>query len=291
MDFFDLFDPQAIQEIPETWFWGIVGACLFSAFYFLYRSFKALIKARILQDTPTAKIRSTHQGYTELSGRQLNLKGQALNAPLSHETCTWYKYSVERYSQKRWNIIETGHSSDLFLLDDGTGVCFIDPKGADVTTPHSKVWRGFHRIPKGYPKGWFAKLFGTMGPYRYREWTMETQMPLYAIGNFRTLTFEQISDHSLHPQIKAVFETWQHEHPKASHESENSNTLKKNPTLNPIVNLMSHHQIPKRRPYVLSGYGFKRVVRRYKFDAFIWFLAYLLLGIFSAWLWVSRLEF
>ncbi|HRE32704.1 MAG TPA: GIDE domain-containing protein, partial [Candidatus Berkiella sp.] len=98
--------------------------------------------------------------------------------------CTWYRYTIEFYDNTAWRMIENGDSTGLFLLQDETGICVVDPKGADITTASVDHWLGYNRYPQGKPTSWLGRLFNSFGKYRYTEWTMHEEMPLYAIGNF-----------------------------------------------------------------------------------------------------------
>jgi hypothetical protein len=189
----------------EFWFWiaALVAVALF-AFYGLFRFFT---RARLIEDTPTARIRSAAQGYTELNGVADPLSGTPVVAPLSQLQCVWYRYKIEehrhhghsfgaRRNRDRWHTVEHGTSDALFRLADDTGECVVDPDGAEVTPAVHQVWYGDSHYPGGAPHasrdgGWMARLgvgisFG-MGRYRYTEERIMPATNLYVIGQFRTL--------------------------------------------------------------------------------------------------------
>ncbi len=128
---------------------GLTIAGFVGAFYFFMRK-------RIMEDTPTSKIRSAAQGYVELSGRGDLMEGPKIIAPLTSKYCTWYSYKVEerRHSGKnsRWATVQKGRSEELFLIIDETGQCVIDPEGASVTTIEKDVWYGSSSQPTRGPK-------------------------------------------------------------------------------------------------------------------------------------------
>src|SRR5690606_23767286 len=148
-----MLDVSTIRLIDEHYFWLLIGGLSISCLYFLYSFYRAIVKARTMEDTPTAKIRSAPQGYIEIEGMQRLGPEGLVHAPLSKTPCLWYRYSIEYFSDKRWVTIEQGASSQLFLLDDGTGQCLVDPFGANVTTPEAQGWRGRKRYPQGAPRG------------------------------------------------------------------------------------------------------------------------------------------
>lgn len=178
-------DANVLKSIPSQNFWIFVGLIALFSLFFFYQSYKNILKARIIQDTPTAKIRSAAQGYVELKGIQ-HFHKNALFAPYSTLPCTWYRCTLEQYINNQWTVIEQGMSQQPFELDDGTGICVIIPNGAQITTPTIDRWMGFSRNPGGKPKNWFMRLLGFFGRFRYCEWRMTDGMPLYALGNFHT---------------------------------------------------------------------------------------------------------
>jgi len=78
----------------DFWIWcailGVMAALSgYGIFHFIRR-------ARLIEDTPTAKVRSAAQGYLELIGRGKYLGDKPLVAPLTGTPCTWYSYKIER---------------------------------------------------------------------------------------------------------------------------------------------------------------------------------------------------
>jgi hypothetical protein len=132
-------------EPGPFWFWfGLaagVGAVLFVI------GFVRLKHARLLEDMPTSRIRSAAQGYCEFHGHARQLPGPPIVSPLSSERCCWWEFEIEQLQKddkgrSRWVSIEKKTSDELFLLDDGTGQCVVDPVGARVIPNRSRRWRG-----------------------------------------------------------------------------------------------------------------------------------------------------
>ena len=182
-----------ILQAPADDFWQWVifltiasVAGFFGAFYFFLRK-------RIIEDTPTSKIRSAAQGYTELSGISKLMDGSTIYGPLTNTLCTWYKYTIEKHrrSGKRshWVTIEEGISDRLFLIIDDTGEAVIDPDKANVTPAYTDVWYGSTRQPQHRSAAKRKKKFFNigMGSYRYTEMRIHTDESLYAIGLFDTV--------------------------------------------------------------------------------------------------------
>jgi hypothetical protein len=177
-------------------FWLLVVAVGAGAAYSFWYAFKAWAKNRAIEDTPTSRVRSAAQGYVELSGRGMLPPDAATKAPLTGLPCTWWRYKIEERRasgrSRSWSTLESDTSTEPFLLDDGTGRCLIDPRGAEVFPSASDVWYGPSewpdvRIPNG--TGIFGRLCDAVltDRYRYTEHRLQPSEQLYAIGAFRSL--------------------------------------------------------------------------------------------------------
>jgi hypothetical protein len=196
----------------DFWLWSlaalvIAGVAFFGIFYFVRR-------ARLIEDTPTSKVRSATQGYVELIGTGHNLKGQSLMAPLTATPCTWYRYKIQRRVQSgkstRWQTVKSETSSLPLLLKDSTGRCVINPTGAEVIPAVNQVWYGHASWPsvKAIPRsaGMLGSLVGR-GRYRYTEQRMHPGETLYALGEFVTLS-GNASQQGIDRQVSATLRSW-----------------------------------------------------------------------------------
>jgi len=183
----------------EFWLFFSLGVLLSAAGFFF--AFRYLIRARIIQDTPTARVRSAQQGYLELSGTARPMGREAARAPLTGMECCWFRYKIERKGGKNWSTLEKETSDNLFLLRDETGDCVIDPDGADVTPSDRNIWYGNSRYPASRPSPtpspnestltrWARVLntdVGVATRYRYTEERIYPGDTIYTIGLFRSL--------------------------------------------------------------------------------------------------------
>lgn len=163
--------------------------------------FRRLRHARLIEDTPTQRVRSAAQGYVELEGVARTMPGPDILSPLTRTPCVWWRYAIEqrRGSGKnaRWHRLEGGSSDDLFLLDDGTGACVVDPDGAQVFPDIRRQWRGATRRPLRIPsanRGWLGHLGIGFGAYRYSEQLVSLEAPLHALGAFGTVRAARAAD-------------------------------------------------------------------------------------------------
>jgi hypothetical protein len=189
-------DPNRIMSGNRFKFWLLVIGLGVGAVYSFWYAFKAWNKNRVIADTPTSRVRSAAQGYVELSGRGILQADSRNKGPLTGMPCTWWRYKIEerRYSgrSRSWSTLESGTSSEPFLLDDGTGQCLVDPRGAEVFPGASDVWYGPTEWPEVHiPNGtgvfgWLVDTFVT-DKYRYTEYRLQPHEQVYAIGAFRSL--------------------------------------------------------------------------------------------------------
>src|SRR5574340_44794 len=149
-------------ESREGWLGTLSLMALISFFAWL----SALKRLRAIRDTPTSRVASAAQGYVELTGRGKPF-GEPLISKLRQLPCLWYRYKVERrISKDKWETVDSGESSDPFVLRDDTGDCVVDPEHAESITKHRDQWQE--------------------GDYRHTEWKFIHDDSLYVIGEFRT---------------------------------------------------------------------------------------------------------
>lgn len=170
----------------SDYIWAELFALGFGLFGWL-TSFSSLKKARLIEDTPTSKIRSAPQGYVEIIGStERNPEAGPIIARLTGSPCVWYSFEIEKYERRgkhsSWRTIEKEASKAPIILNDGTGICFVHPDKADITPNFKKVWHGGSRYPTSTASG---GLFNRR--YRYTEQRIHAGELLYALGHYETL--------------------------------------------------------------------------------------------------------
>lgn len=159
----------------------------------LYFAFYSLLKARMIENVPTSKIRSAAQGYVELNGNSTYIDKTPVLAPLTGQPCLWYTYKIEHYRRKgeksSWVTVEKKTSDKMFLLKDGTGECSIDPRNADITGFRSTKWYGTSRRPAhdSWKNGSRRPDQFSLDQYRYTEKILYEGSYLYTLGFFQTI--------------------------------------------------------------------------------------------------------
>ena len=82
-------------HLSQGEFWVFLGLSVGVAAAGFWYAFRNLLRARTIEDTPTAKIRSAQQGYVELTGQTKSMNGDATKAPLTGIGCCCTPYRVD----------------------------------------------------------------------------------------------------------------------------------------------------------------------------------------------------
>jgi hypothetical protein len=183
--------------------YAIIG--FFAGLYFFFRSFSLLKEKKLIENTPTSKIRSLAIGFSEIYGEAVSQKDKVLKSPFSKSDCVYYRYSIEEYRSSKngghWVSKDSGEIMDYFYLKDSTGMVLVDPRKAKIEIPDDySVESGVGRDP---PKETIAflktkgmryeGLFGFNKRMRYREAYIAPKDKLYVIGTCGKNPFVQSS--------------------------------------------------------------------------------------------------
>jgi hypothetical protein len=178
-----------LADPSEFWFWVMMlGVAVLGGGWL---AFRFLHIARMLEDTPTSRVRSAAQGYVELVGRSRALAGTANVAPLTQRPCVWWRFRIQRRTGSasrgrqsvKWQTVQSGRSAQPFVLEDGTGECIVQPAGAEVLTAETTTWYGDTPWPTAAPGK--RTPFGEPG-YRYYEERIYEHEQVHVLGHFRT---------------------------------------------------------------------------------------------------------
>lgn len=106
-----------------------------------------LRRLRAIRDMPTSRVASAAQGYVELSGLGRELPDQPVYSPTHRLPCLWYRYRAFSRDGDQWRQTESGESQGLILLDDGSGLCLLDPIGAEILCERKETYEsGEHKV-------------------------------------------------------------------------------------------------------------------------------------------------
>ena len=304
--FSNLINPPALKrEILEAsnqefWLYSVLFAVVAAAgFYFAFEFFR---RARVIEDTPTSRIRSAAQGYVELVGYGDTIEGPEIVAPLSKTPCTWYRYKVEKLGDKHDQVVDSGVSEELFVLVGQTGRCVIDPDGAIVTPTVKRCWYG-----ASYENDSGSVMGGMGRRYRFTEERMHPGDSLYAIGFFRSVggvheTFNTAQE------VRELLAKWKKDQQKMlamfdknkdgvidAHEWENIRKVanyfvrkrQAKRKVPPVTHILSKPENTKQ-PYMLSTKPADQLIKKYKIYSLASFLGFLMIGSFTAWMFLVR---
>jgi len=141
--FFLFFVSDGISFSGHPRFWHTaagLAVALGGAGLFCY-ALLLLYYKRMVENTPTSKVRSLSMGMAELSGRARPY--YALRTAYTLTRCIFYisrYYKYQRYGDSSsWRLTRTISSGKLaFYLEDETGKVLIDPRGAFYATSRSR---------------------------------------------------------------------------------------------------------------------------------------------------------
>jgi hypothetical protein len=298
-----------------------IAALATSATFFSWQTWRSLERARTIEDIPTAKARSAHQGYVELEGRGQQMDGEPIIAPLSGLPCVWYRYRVERQetyeeggrTRQRWVAIESGESTDVFWLEDNTGRVAVDPVGAEITPKHKDVWNshadliGFARQPAQVVQ--FLAKHRSGERLRFTEERINPHDHIYAIGLLRNLG-SLASQPTVDEEVRQLLRQWkadqallkerfdldqdgkidQKEWALARSQARrevNKARRQQNAEFIEGINVLSR-PADRRRPYLLSAYPQTQLVRKYRIWASVCGVAFAALAIVALWVFNTR---
>jgi hypothetical protein len=300
-------------QSDDFWIWALILLAIglatgYGVFYFIRR-------ARIIEDTPTSRIRSASQGYVELIGKTRYLVGQPVQAPLSKRNCAWFRFTIERkhrtYSRSgsttRWRKVEEQFSERPFECVDETGACIIDPRGAEVHTLHKDVWYGGAKWPAYGPE--HKSGFFSAGNYRYTELRLHENDPMYALGNFQTINPDKVAN-SISDSVGAVLRLWKQDQAKllerfdangdgsidprewqqartAAEKQVIEQRLERPPR--PVINLLTKTG-DFRRPFILATDSQSKLARKFRLKAIACTLGFVLCAPLSIWMIYIRLS-
>lgn len=286
-------------------FWIAAGVLALAALACFFFAFHYLRKARLIEDTPTSRIRSAAQGYLELDGVGRVMDGPAIVSPLTSIPCVWWEYCVEekvtsgsgKNRSTHWRTIMRRCSECLFLIDDDTGTCVVDPEGATVICAERDRWYGRSARWTGAPpeKGW--RRWGG-GRYRFTERRLAQNRPLYALGWFRTEGGAG-SDFDTNREVAAKLADWKRDTRellrrfdangdgevdlveweaarRAAEDEVRREQMER--ALRPGVNVLGRPPYHVRRPFLLSALPQTALTRRFRFAAFALLTGFFLTG-------------
>lgn len=177
------------QHSRNGWLYSLSVIALISVCAWL----SSLYRLRAIRETPISKIASAAQGYVALSGRGKPFCDIPLLSEFSRRPCLWCRYEIEqRGSKKEWVKLDSGETTDSFMLRDDTGDCVIDPEHAEISTQHYARWED--------------------NDCRYTEWRLLQNDFLNVIGQFRTQGGSTL-EFDINAELNSLLADWKEDMP------------------------------------------------------------------------------
>lgn len=295
----------------------LAAGCAFGA----WRAYRNLHHARIIEDTPTCKARSAHQGYVELEGVGRLMEGPPIIAPLSGLPCCWYRFKIEEQittyergrARTQWNTLHAGVSGEVFWLEDDTGRVAIDPDHAEVTPRHRDLWhwrpgpQSYARLPKAAVARFAPK---SSNPHRFTEERLNVGEPLYALGVIKNIG-HHLNTNSIEDDVRTLLAQWKRDktfmrnrfdlnrdgkideqewrlaRSQALREVRRAREEETRETNAEPINAMRATG-DARRPYLLSAFPQFQLAQRYRRHALLYVVLFFTAGAVALWLFNTR---
>ncbi len=168
--------------------WAVAaGLSLLSGPVMFLHGFRSLRMRQLIQNTPTARIRSMAMGLVEVNGSVV--QRSALNAPFSDRPCAYWEVDIAtRGKNNSWTVVHRNASGHPFFLRDDTGLALVYPKGAVC-----KVMNGVAEdcngitLPECYAQYMSDQNLGLrhvwrLSQMRFRERILEEGQRVYVLG-------------------------------------------------------------------------------------------------------------
>jgi hypothetical protein len=115
----------------------LVAAAIFGSVcgvYLFYRGFQMLQRKRLIENTPTSKIRGAALGLVEVNG--LATGPYTIPSPITGIPCYYYRsvaWQLKRSGKnEHWEKVADESLHVPFYVDDNTGMLLVDPQGAEM---------------------------------------------------------------------------------------------------------------------------------------------------------------
>lgn len=159
---------------------AVAGPLLFA------HGFRDLRLRRLIQNTPTAHIRSMPMGLVEISGSAE--PRSTVEAPFSGRSCVFWEVDVSTRARNGWVVVHRNASGHPFYVRDTTGVALVYPQGATCRLQHGleEECVGL-TLPECYSRYLTEQHLAMRGLWRagvmrFRERTLDPGQPVFVLG-------------------------------------------------------------------------------------------------------------
>lgn len=164
-----------------------IAGLLFGIFVF-FKSFVKFKEKRLIENTPTSKVRSIAMGPVEIYGEVIENKSDLITSPFSGKKVAFVKWTIEEYRKSgkhsRWVTVKKGVIGKHFYLKDKTGTVLVGVKGANVDIPKDHEFKSVNPTIKSFleKKGISHKTWIFNKTMRFREYFLKQGDKVYIFG-------------------------------------------------------------------------------------------------------------
>uniref|UniRef100_A0A832I5H1 RING-type E3 ubiquitin transferase n=1 Tax=Eiseniibacteriota bacterium TaxID=2212470 RepID=A0A832I5H1_UNCEI len=174
--------------MPDPRQYVLAGAGLLAGPPMIVRGVRDLRTRQIVENTPTARIRSMAMGLVEVNG---TVEARSLaTAPFSGRRCVYWQVEVAVRTSRRggWRTVHAESSGQPFFLRDETGVALVYPHGAECRVRHA-VEEECHglALPELYAaflaeRRLAGRFLWRLAAMRFRERVLEEGQQVYVLA-------------------------------------------------------------------------------------------------------------
>lgn len=151
------------------------------------KAFRDLRLRQLIQNTPTARIRSMPMGLVEVEG--VAVPRSTVVAPFSGRECVYWEVDIATQSRRhQWSIVHRNQSGQPFFVQDDTGLALVYPKGARGRVQHGveETCLGLS-LPDCYAQYLDEQKLAMrhvwrLSTLRFRERTIEADQKVFVFG-------------------------------------------------------------------------------------------------------------
>ncbi len=182
----------------ETWHFLLLGVIAIS-FFACILNYRRLLK---ISEAPISTIAAAAQGYVELYG--VTKTEKPITTPYQSIPCVWYRAwvyaNIESDAESddladnllNSRLLDYSESQVMFILDDGTAQCTVNPQGAEVVYFEAHTWRkNDHRYVEEFLPA--DKLVYVIGQ-------LDTRKDVFDEASFNRDLSEKLADWKTRPQ-------------------------------------------------------------------------------------------
>ena len=166
----------------------VAAVALATGPWLFWKGFRKLRTLQLIENTPTARIRSMAMGLVEVHG-QVSARSEMMG-PFSCRPCAYWEVdiSVRGRGRRSWTVVHRNASGQPFFLSDETGTAMVYPRGAECRLRFATEEECFGLMPPSpyaeylHEHGSFVTQVTRLGMMRFRERLLEDGQQVYLLG-------------------------------------------------------------------------------------------------------------